>query len=276
MTRNARIDERLQLYADDEHSHNPLGPQVTSLKQDESMADRVDESAKLTEAFDAVTRWCNDYFLSATGSGTPLGPQFVRVVRAFGEIAAANADSQDVNRALRLSMLREKAEAYLQGFMRGDLAGESSGTLPEPSRLVQAEAQVHVQERGDTPWLSQLAECGAAGTGRRLEGFALRVNPPIDGVALRYKAHLAVKGDTLWIDQGEYCGTRGQNRRVEAIWIELAEGADRFDVYYSAHLCRFGWTGWFKNGQMCGTRGEYRQVEAIKVFLAEKSRPVTP
>ena len=240
------------------------------------MVEGVDESTKLTGAFDAVARWCEDYFLSATGSGTPLGPQFVRVVRAFGEIAAATADSRDTNRALRLSMLREKVEAYLQGFMRGDLAGESSATLPEPSQLVQAEALVHVQDRGDTSWQSQLSESGAAGTGRRLEGFSLRVNPPVEGVSLRYKAHLAVKGDTPWIGQGEYCGTRGQDRRVEAIWIELAEGAERFDVYYSAHLCRFGWTGWFKNGQMCGTRGEYRQVEAIKVFLAAKSRPVTP
>lgn len=234
------------------------------------MAERVDESAKLTGAFDAVARWCEDYFRSATGSGTPLGPQFVRVVRAFGEIAAASADCQDANRALRLSMLREKVEAHLQGFMRGDLAGESSATLPEPSRLVQAEAQVHIQDRGDMPWRPQLAECGAAGTGRRLEGFSLRVNPLIEDVSLKYKAHLAVKGDTPWVDQGEYCGTRGQDRRVEAIWIEMAAGADRFDVYYSAHLCRFGWTGWFKNGQMCGTRGEYRQVEAIKVFLAER------
>lgn len=234
------------------------------------MADSTEKSARATEAFDAVTRWCEDYFLSATGSGTPLGPQFVRVLRTFSEIAAATASSGDANRALRLSMLREKVEAYLQGFMRGDLAGESSTTLPEPSQLVQAEALVHVQDRGDTPWRSQLTECGAAGTGRRLEGFSLRVNPPTEGVSLRYKAHLSVKGDTPWVDQGDYCGTRGQNRRLEAIWIELSEGADRFDVYYSAHLCRFGWTGWFRNGQMCGTRGEYRQVEAIKVFLAAK------
>lgn len=236
------------------------------------MAGDVDESAKVTEAFDAVTRWCESYFQSAAGSGTPLGPQFVRVLRVFGEIAAASADSQAANRALRLSMLREKVEAYLQGFMRGDLAGESSATLPEPSQLVQIEAMAHVQDRGDTPWRSQLAECGAAGTGRRIEGFSLRLNPPAEGVSLRYKAHLAVRGDTRWTEQGEYCGTRGENRRVEALWIELDEGADRFDVYYSAHLCRFGWTGWFKNGQMCGTRGEYRQVEAIKVFLAEKTK----
>ncbi len=234
------------------------------------MANSTDQSAKLTESFEAVVRWCEDYFLSASGSGTPLGPQFVRVIRAFGEIAATSADSLAANRALRLSMLREKVEAYLQGFMRGDLAGESSATLPEPSQLVQVEAFVHVQDRGDTSWRSQLTECGAAGTGRRLEGFSLRVNPPVDGVSLRYKAHLSVKGDTPWVDQGDFCGTRGQNRRLEAIWIELVEGAERFDVYYSAHLCRFGWTGWFKNGQMCGTRGEYRQVEAIKVFLAAK------
>lgn len=234
------------------------------------MAERVDESAELTGAFESVTRWCEDYFRSATGSGTPLGPQFVRVLRAFSEIAAATADSHDANRALRLSMLREKVEAYLQGFMRGDLAGESSATLPEPSRLVQVEAQAHLQDQGDSAWQPQLAECGEAGVGRRLEGFSLRLSPATGGVALRYKAHLAVKGDTAWVRQGEFCGTRGQNRRLEAIWIEMAEGADRFDVYYSAHLCRFGWTGWFKNGQMCGTRGEYRQVEAIKVFLSER------
>ena len=223
-------------------------------------------------AFEMVARWCQEYFVSVAGSGTPLGPQIVRLIRAFGEMAAVSSSSSGdpAMRALRLSMLREKTEAHLQGFMRGDLAGESSSSLPEPSRLVQAEVMVHVQDCGDTDWKSQLTECGAAGTGKRIEGFSIRLNPPVDGVALRYKAHLAVKGDTPWIDQGEFCGTRGQDRRVEAIWIQLAEGADRYDVYYSAHLCRFGWTGWFKNGQMCGTRGEYRQVEAIKVFLAEK------
>lgn len=234
------------------------------------MAQGADEDTPIAAAFDTVTRWCESYFASASGSGTPLGPQFLRVVRAFGELAAASTSAESSIRALRLSMLREKVEAYLQGFMRGDLAGESSATLPTPSQLVQVEAMVHLQDRGDLPWRGQLSECGAAGSGRRIEGFALRLNPPIDQVTLRYKAHLAVRGDTPWVDQGQYCGTRGENRRVEAIWIELAEGADRFDVYYSAHLCRFGWTGWFKNGQMCGTRGEYRQVEAIKVFLAEK------
>ncbi len=236
------------------------------------MAQSADEATELAASFDTVARWCESYFVSATGSGTPLGPQFVRVLRAFGEMAATTANTDMANRALRLSMLREKTEAYLQGFMRGDLAGLSSTSLPGPSQLVQAEVMAHVQERGDTPWCPQLSECGAAGTGRRVEGFAVRLNPPVEGVSLSYKAHVAVKGDTRWVGQGEFCGTRGENRRIEAMWIELAEGADRFDIYYSAHLCRFGWTGWFKNGQMCGTRGEYRQVEAIKVFLAEKSK----
>lgn len=236
------------------------------------MAQGADEATELAASFDKVARWCESYFVSASGSGTPLGPQFLRVLRAFGELATVSASGDTANRALRLSMLREKTEAYLQGFMRGDLAGLSNTALPEPSQLVQAEAMAHVQEHGDTPWRPQLSECGAAGTGRRIEGFSLRLNPPVEGVSLRYKAHVAVKGDSPWVEQGEFCGTRGQNRRVEAIWIEMAEGADRFDVYYSAHLCRFGWTGWFKNGQMCGTRGEYRQVEAIKVFLAEKSK----
>lgn len=235
------------------------------------MTERADQATQLAASFDVVARWCEAYFTSATGSGTPLGPQFVRVLRAFGEMSVTASSGKFSNQALRLSVLREKVEAYLQGFMRGDLAGESSATLPEPSKLVQVEAMAHVQQRGDTSWCPQLTECGTVGTGRRIEGFSLRINPPVDGVSLRYKAHLAVAGDTPWMDQGEYCGTRGQNRRVEAIWIEVAEGADRFDVYYSAHLCRFGWTGWFKNGQMCGTRGEYRQVEAIKVFLAEKA-----
>ena len=235
------------------------------------MAQDADEATELAASFDVVARWCESYFQSTSASGTPLGPQFVRVLRAFGEMATASANTDSVNRGLRLSILREKTEAYLQGFMRGDLAGLASSALPEPSQLVQAEAMAHVQGQGDTTWHSQLSDCGAAGTGRRIEGFAVRLNPPLDSVSLKYKAHIAVKGDTPWVEQGEFCGTRGQYRRVEAIWIDLAEGADRFDVYYSAHLCRFGWTGWFKNGQMCGTRGEYRQVEAIKVFLAEKS-----
>jgi len=225
----------------------------------------------LRDSFEQVMHWCERYFQSATGQRTPLGPQFLRVLQAFGELASATTGATDKTQALRVSMLREKVEAYLQGFMRGDLAGESAATLPEPSQLVQVEAMSHVQGHGDLDWRPQLEECGVSGKNRRLEGFALRLNPPTSQVALRYKAHLAVRGDTRWFDQGEFCGTRGENRRVEAIWIELAEGADRFDVYYSAHLCRFGWTGWFKNGQMCGTRGEYRQMEAFKVFLSEKT-----
>lgn len=236
------------------------------------MARGVEGSAHWGASFDEVARWCEDYFVSESGSGTPLGPQFIRVIRAFRELAVASETGDPATRALRLSMLREKAEAHLQGFMRGDLAGESSATLPEPSRVVQVETMAHVQDHGDTPWRAQLSDCGTVGTGQRIEGFAVRLNPPVEGVALRYKAHVAVRGDTPWFDQAEFCGSRGQNRRVEALWMELVEGAERFDIYYSAHLCRFGWTGWFKNGQMCGTRGEYRQVEAIKVFLAEKSR----
>lgn len=233
------------------------------------MADSPEKSAKVTEAFDAVTRWCEDYFLSATGSGTPLGPQFVRVLRTFREIAAATASSGDANRSLRLSMLREKVEAYLQGFMRGDLAGESSATLPEPSQLVQAETLVHVQDRGDTPWRSQLTECGAAGTGRRLEGFSLRVNPPVEGVSLRYKAHLSVKGTRLGSIKGitaALADRTDDSKRSGSNWPKVPTALTSI----IRHLCRFGWTGWFKNGQMCGTRGEYRQVEAIKVFLAAK------
>ena len=236
------------------------------------MARNADDATTTVSSFETVARWCQDYFVSASGSGAPLGPQIVRLIRAFGEMAAVQTSSDAATRSLRLSMLREKAEAYLQGFMRGDLAGESTSSLPEPSRLVQADLMVHVQDHGDTDWRPQLSECGSVGHGKRIEGFAVRLNPPVEGVSLRYKAHVSVLGDTAWFGDGEYCGTRGQKRRVEAIWIELAEGFDRFDIYYSAHLCRFGWTGWFKNGQMCGTRGEYRQVEAIKVFLAEKTQ----
>ncbi len=231
---------------------------------------KPNDTPAVAASFESVVRWCDQFFNSVDGSGTPLGPQLVRVLRAFGELAASETSGDEATRGLRSSMLREKAEAHLQGFMRGDLAGISTSSLPEPSKSVQAEVMVHLQKQGDTEWHPQLAECGSIGTGRRIEGFAVRLNPPIDGVSICYKAHLAMRGDTHWVQQGEYCGSRGQNRRVEALWIELAEGADRFDVYYSAHLCRLGWTGWFKNGQMCGTRGEYRQIEAIKVFLAPK------
>ena len=169
----------------------------------------AEDATSQAGSFERVARWCQEYFASARGSGTPLGPQIVRLMRAFGEMAVASSNGDTAMRALRLSMLREKTEAYLQGFMRGDLAGESSSSLPEPSRLVQAEVMVHVQDRGDTDWKSQLTECGSIGSGKRIEGFSVRLNPPVDGISLRFKAHLAVKGDTHWVDQTEFCGTRG-------------------------------------------------------------------
>ncbi len=141
----------------------------------------------------------------------------------------------------------------------------------QPSRTAVLQYMAHLQNLGDTNYVSQPQWCGTRNQRRRLEGFRFRLAPGSANVNLRYKAHLQDIGDTSWHFLGEYVGTRGEDRRLEAFAIEVVgEDALKYDVYYKAHIQNLNDTGWERNGSWCGTRGQKLRVEAISVYLADR------
>ena len=133
-----------------------------------------------------------------------------------------------------------KVLVHLEG--RGDVVGLSDnwvGTKGQSRRLelinidkilmpsgVSLEYYCHLQNFGDTPWITQGRDCGTRGQSRRLEGFAIRLTGPnANQYTIKYRCHLQNIGDTSWKYNGQYCGTKGQSRRLEAVYIS-------FQVYY--------------------------------------------
>jgi uncharacterized protein YjdB len=89
------------------------------------------------------------------------------------------------------------------------------------------EYMAHVQDVGDTAWVSQGQFVGTTGQGKRLEGFAIRVvGKEASEYTVYYAAHVQDVGDTTLYQNGQFCGTRGESKRVEAIFVKLVKYDD--------------------------------------------------
>ena len=82
----------------------------------------------------------------------------------------------------------------------------------------------HLQDIGDTDYVSQGTFVGTRGESRRLEGFAIRVaGKDAHEYDVFYSAHLQDDGDTAEFKNDEFCGTRFLSKRVEAIFVRLVK-----------------------------------------------------
>jgi uncharacterized protein YjdB len=80
----------------------------------------------------------------------------------------------------------------------------------------------HLEDIGDTKWLSEGQFCGTRGKSRRLEGFAIKLTGKYSSkFTVQYMAHLQDIGDTDWFSDGQFCGTRGQSRRLEGLCVKV-------------------------------------------------------
>jgi hypothetical protein len=130
---------------------------------------------------------------------------------------------------------------------------------------------VHLEDLGDQP-LREMVWAGTKGQSRRLEGFSVQTEQPVEGLSLEYMCHLQDLGDQPWMPAGSFCGTRGESRRLEGFAIRLTgANAGRYDIYYQCNLEGIGDTGPVLNGTFCGTRGESRRLEAMNVWITPKS-----
>ena len=132
---------------------------------------------------------------------------------------------------------------------------------------------VHIQDVGDRTF-SEGAVAGTTGQSRRLEGFQINLDSPIQGLSMEYMAHVQDIGDTSWVREGQYVGTKGQSRRIEGFAIRLTGSeASKYDVFYQSHIEGIGDTARVGNGQFSGSCGQSRRVEAISVWVQPKGNP---
>jgi uncharacterized protein YjdB len=128
----------------------------------------------------------------------------------------------------------------------------------------------HIQGIGDRTF-SDREYAGTKAQGRRVEGFQIKIEPPVPGLNLQYMAHVEGVGDTAWISEGELAGFRGKAKRIEGFAVRLmGSEADKYDVFYTAHIQNIGDTAVTANGQYCGTRGKGLRVEGVIVWVEAK------
>jgi hypothetical protein len=144
-------------------------------------------------------------------------------------------------------------------------AASRAAAVGRGSSTVVPRGIIHLEGVGDTSFTHGVFS-GTRGQSRRLEGFMLRLDPPIAGVNMQYMAHLEGIGDTPWVNEGQFVGTRGRGRRMEGFAFRLTgPEAARYTVVYMAHLQDTADTGFYRDSQYCGTRGQSRRVEGIQV-----------
>lgn len=57
----------------------------------------------------------------------------------------------------------------------------------------------HLEDQGDVHGVGK-TWAGTKGKGKRLEGFAIKLKNPSQGVRLSYSAHIQDIGDTQWVE----------------------------------------------------------------------------
>lgn len=132
----------------------------------------------------------------------------------------------------------------------------------------------HVQNIGNTSWVSGGNVTGTTGRSLRVEGININLNQDsahaLSGTIM-YRTHVQDIGWTDWKTLGQYSGTSGRAKRVEAIEIKLTgQLATFYDIYYSAHIQDYGWLGWASNGQASGSTGISYRMEALRINLVRK------
>lgn len=135
---------------------------------------------------------------------------------------------------------------------------------------VRFDVLAHIQGDGDVR-AGPVEYVGSRGTGLRLEGFAVTLEPWARGFGLRYRADTRGRGDTGWVAGGQFVGTRGRGRALGGSRIELTgEYLVDYDVLYMGHVAGSGDTEWLANGECCGLRGRGRHIGGFAIRITRR------
>ena len=139
---------------------------------------------------------------------------------------------------------------------------------PQPTLLVHVEGvgdrSVPVGSWGGTP-----------GSGRTIEGFALRVEAGTAEAAVEYQAALGLEWDTPWFPAEEFCGSRGMMLPLLGVRIRAIESASEPRICrYWGSFVGLGERGPFEQGALCACNGA--PLEALRIELLTPKKPAKP
>lgn len=137
-------------------------------------------------------------------------------------------------------------------------------TAPEPaSSAAGAALLVHVQGLGDA-FVPMGDWAGERGSGRALEGFAIRPGTLLAPEEIEYQGALGLEWDTPWFPPDEFCGSRGMALPLIGVRIRtLGEAAQHTVCRVWASFVGHGERGPFVQGALCACDGA--AVEALRV-----------
>jgi hypothetical protein len=157
-------------------------------------------------------------------------------------------------------------DGLLPGTPPGTLPGALPGTLPgapAPAAASRSVLLVHIEGVGDRSVpVGQWA--GTSGSGRALEGFALRPDALSPAESVEYQGALGLEWDTPWFQPDEFCGSRGMTLPLIGLRIRVTgEAAERLVCRYWASFVGKGERGPFTQGALCACEGA--SLEALRV-----------
>lgn len=134
----------------------------------------------------------------------------------FEEIAEAELEED---------MVKIRAHVQTYDWQDTKQEGEIVGTTGQGKRLeafvinsadIKFRYKAHLEDEGDTPWVTNGHVVGTMGLGRRIEAIWIDAD-----IKIKYRVHMQGTGWSDWKENGEMAGTIGESRRIEAIQIEV-------------------------------------------------------
>ena len=137
------------------------------------------------------------------------------------------------------------------------------------------EYQVHVQNIGWMPWVSNGQSAGTTGQSKRLEAIRIRLTGELaKHYDVRYSTHIQKYGDSQgWVYNGALAGTTGESKRLEELKIQIIPKRafnEEPSVSYRVHRQTYGWENvWARDGRVSGTTGQSKRLEAIEIRVSD-------
>jgi hypothetical protein len=138
----------------------------------------------------------------------------------------------------------------------------------------------HIRGRGDvrfldTPWVGRL------GPGLWIEGFTIRLPPPLAAAAFEYKGLTASGTETPWIEGGNFCGTRGRGMPLVGFAVRQkgTPGGAPLDCEYNGYFQSGAKAGPTRNGAPCRSPAEQDPLGGMQLRITPRAaaggRPAT-
>jgi hypothetical protein len=218
--------------------------------------------------------------LRGDGKAAPLGVHVKRLDRS--DALAAPLPVNNARPAARTATLAVSAVRAAAPVVPPTVPPTVTRVMPPPPgslvarvnegrRALPAEVTVHIQNKGDTQFLSP-EWAGTRGHRLAIESFSIRPVEEVTADRIEYKALTATGIETPWVSDGAPCGTRGMGVALVgfAVRIKSQPGAPLYDCEYSGSFVSGQVSGPFRNGVPCQSISPDDLLEGIQLSIFER------